>query len=104
MLLSPNAFLRNADYVEEEWTSMNELFPDLFRELSGLLNSYGLIVLIPLLGVIIWVAFPRGFMRTAAVVAVALTTVFFLFGDHPAISPITSAMGAAFYHFRSMLR
>jgi len=83
---------------------MDELFPDLFRTLSGFLSSYGLIVLIPLLAVVIWVVFPRGFIRLAAALVIVVAALFFFFGDHPAISPVTSALGAAFYNFRSMLR
>jgi len=83
---------------------MDDLFPHLFRTLSGYLSSYGLVVLIPLLTVIVWVVFPRGLMRVAAVAVIAVVAVLFFFGDHPAISAVTSAIGAAFYHFRSMLR
>ena len=83
---------------------MDDLFPQLFRTVTGYLSSYGLVVLIPLLAVIVWVVFPRGLMRVAAVVVIAVAAVLLFFGDHPAISPITSAMGAALYHFRSMLR
>lgn len=83
---------------------MDDLFPDLLRSLSGLLSRYGLVVLIPLLAVIIWMVFPRGAMRLAALVIVAVAVIFLFFGDHPAISPVTSAAGAALYNFRSMLR
>ena len=83
---------------------MDDLFPNLFRSVSALLSRYGLIALIPLLGLIIWVAFPRGSLRLGAVIVVAVFVLVFFFADHPAISPLFSAMGAALYHFRSMLR
>jgi hypothetical protein len=83
---------------------MDELFPHLFRTVFSYLSRYGLVVLIPLLAVIVWVVFPRGLMRVAAVVVIAVAAVLFFFGEHPAISPVTSAIGAALYHFRSMLR
>lgn len=83
---------------------MEDVFPNLFRTFAAFLDRYGLVAVIPLVMVIIWVAFPRGSMRLAAAVVAGVIVIFLFFGDHPAISPVTSAMGAAFYHFRSMLR
>ena len=83
---------------------MDELFPQLSRTVFSYLSRYGLVVLIPLLAVIVWVVFPRGLMRAAAVVIIAAAAVLLFFGDHPSISAVTSAAGAALHHFRSMLR
>jgi hypothetical protein len=83
---------------------MDDLFPNLVRTVSSYLSNYGLVVLIPLLAVIVWVVFPRGLMRVAAAIVIAVAAVFLFFGDHPAISPVTSAISTALYHFRSMLR
>ena len=83
---------------------MDDLFPHLFRIVTGYLSRYGLVVLIPLLAVIVWMVFPRGLMRVAAAIVIAVAAIFLFFGDHPAISAVTSAIGAALYHFRSILR
>lgn len=83
---------------------MEDLLPSLFRTLSAILSKYGLVVLIPLVVVIVWAVFPRGLMRYVAVLVVGTAIVVFCFGDHPAIAPINSAIGAVLYNFRSMLR
>ena len=83
---------------------MDELLPDVFRTLSGLIGKYGLVVIIPMLIVAICVIFPRGSMRWASLVIVAVFVALFVFGDHPAIAPVNSAVGSVLYSFRSMLQ
>ena len=81
---------------------MDDLFPNLFRTLADYMAGYGVIVLLPLVALAIWLLVPKGAIRILGAVLVLALVVLYWFGDHPAVAPIVSAMGNAFYHFRSL--